>query len=46
MSSDPSSAIPVLQSGLAYLGLEVSPEAIVDVVRPKRMRKKKGEVAP
>jgi hypothetical protein len=40
-----SPAIKVLQRALAYLDLEVSPEAIVDAVRPKRVRKR-GEIRP
>jgi hypothetical protein len=39
-----SPAIEVLQRGLGYLGQNVSPEAIVDALRPKRVRKRLGKI--
>jgi hypothetical protein len=37
-----SPAIKILQSALAYLGVEKSPEAIVDAMRPRRARSRKS----
>jgi hypothetical protein len=38
-----SPAITVLQPALAYLGIDASPQAIVDAMRPRRMRQKQGK---